>query len=164
MSQSIHASTPPSSADPDPACCQAMPANLSSSLDAKRRQIPSWSSARMLTQKDPAASMRGHVLELRPAKKATTGLKDMDRMLGGMHSSDLIILAGRPSMGKTALVTNMAFNAAKKYFETDGAEGAPVAFLCLEMAAEQLATRILSEPTRVQTGRSTIREGRCQYV
>src|SRR3546814_2068281 len=73
MSQSIHASTPPSSGDPDPAWCQAMPANLSSSLDAKRRQIPSWSSARMLTQKDPAASMRGHVLELRPAKKATSG-------------------------------------------------------------------------------------------
>src|SRR3546814_4673790 len=77
----------------------------------------------------------------------------MDRMLGGMHSSDLIILAGRPSMGKTALVTNMAFNAAKKYFETDGAEGAPVAFFSLEMSAEQLATRILSEQTRVPSDR-----------
>ncbi|WP_341704401.1 replicative DNA helicase [Ferrovibrio sp.] len=83
----------------------------------------------------------------------TTGLKDMDRMLGGMHASDLIILAGRPSMGKTALVTNMAFNAAKKYFETDGAEGAPVAFFSLEMSAEQLATRILSEQTRIQSER-----------
>src|SRR3546814_18822914 len=58
----------------------------------------------------------------------TTGLKDMDRMLGGMHPSDLVILAGRPSMGKTALVTNMAFNAAKAYFESGGKDGAPVAF------------------------------------
>ncbi|HLT78291.1 MAG TPA: replicative DNA helicase [Ferrovibrio sp.] len=83
----------------------------------------------------------------------TTGLKDLDRMLGGLHPSDLIILAGRPSMGKTALVTNMAFNAAKAYFETGGREGAPVAFFSLEMSSEQLATRILSEQTRIQSER-----------
>lgn len=83
----------------------------------------------------------------------TTGMKDMDAKLGGMHPSDLIILAGRPSMGKTALVTNMAFNAAKAYFETGGDRGAPVAFFSLEMSAEQLATRILSEQTRIQSER-----------
>ncbi|HEX6959518.1 MAG TPA: replicative DNA helicase [Ferrovibrio sp.] len=75
----------------------------------------------------------------------TTGLKDMDAKLGGFHPSDLIILAGRPSMGKTALATNMAFNAALA--------GTPVAFFSLEMSAEQLATRILSEQTRIQSER-----------
>ena len=71
----------------------------------------------------------------------TTGLRDMDKMLGGMHASDLIILAGRPSMGKTSLATNMAFNAAKA--------GVPVAFFSLEMSSEQLATRILAEETEI---------------
>jgi replicative DNA helicase len=71
----------------------------------------------------------------------TTGLRDMDKMLGGMHPSDLIILAGRPSMGKTSLATNMAFNAAKA--------GVPVAFFSLEMSSDQLATRILAEETRI---------------
>lgn len=83
----------------------------------------------------------------------TTGLKDLDAKLGGLHPSDLIILAGRPSMGKTALVTNMGFNAAKAYFESNGEIGAPVAFFSLEMSAEQLATRILSEQTRIQSER-----------
>jgi replicative DNA helicase len=83
----------------------------------------------------------------------TTGLKDMDAKLGGLHPSDLIILAGRPSMGKTALVTNIGFNAAKAYFESGGTEGAPVAFFSLEMSSEQLATRILSEQTRIQSER-----------
>ncbi len=78
-----------------------------------------------------------------------TKLRDLDGKLGGMHKSDLIILAGRPSMGKTALATNMAFNAAKLYFETGGERGAPVAFFSLEMSAEQLATRILSEQSGV---------------
>jgi len=81
----------------------------------------------------------------------TSGLKDMDAKLGGFHSSDLVILAGRPSMGKTALATNMAFNAAKAYFESGGQTGAPVAFFSLEMSAEQLATRILSEQTGIQS-------------
>jgi len=81
----------------------------------------------------------------------TTGLKDMDGKLGGLHPSDLLILAGRPSMGKTALATNMAFNAAKAYYESGGEHGAPVAFFSLEMSAEQLATRILSEQTGIQS-------------
>ncbi len=79
----------------------------------------------------------------------TTGLTDLDLKLGGLHKSDLVILAGRPSMGKTALATNIAFNAAKKFHETDGKEGASVAFFSLEMSAEQLATRLLAETVEI---------------
>jgi replicative DNA helicase len=75
----------------------------------------------------------------------TTGFLDMDRMLGGLHPSDLVIIAGRPSMGKTALATNMAFNAARAYKKDDeDSEGGAVAFFSLEMSSEQLAARILS--------------------
>ena len=81
-----------------------------------------------------------------------TGLASLDRLLGGLHRSDLIILAGRPSMGKTALATNIAFAAAKAHTtEDDGAggrrtiDGAKVGFFSLEMSAEQLVTRILAE-------------------
>ncbi len=86
----------------------------------------------------------------------STGLTDMDKMLGGLHPSDLLILAGRPSMGKTALATNIAFNIAKAYqkgMRHDGTEGAVnggvVGFYSLEMSAEQLAARILSEASEV---------------
>jgi replicative DNA helicase len=79
----------------------------------------------------------------------TSGLIDMDRKLGGLHPSDLVILAGRPSMGKTALATNMAFNAAKAHMRSNGAEGAAVGFFSLEMSAEQLATRILADEAQV---------------
>jgi replicative DNA helicase len=78
-----------------------------------------------------------------------TGFLDLDNKLGGLHPSDLLILAGRPGMGKTALATNMAFNAATLHAETDGEEGAVVGIFSLEMSAEQLATRILSERTSV---------------
>lgn len=71
----------------------------------------------------------------------TTGFTEIDRVLGGFHRSDLLILAGRPSMGKTALATNIAFNAAKSL---SAKGGGPVAFFSLEMSAEQLAARILS--------------------
>lgn len=83
----------------------------------------------------------------------TTGLIDLDRKLGGMHSSDLIILAGRPSMGKTALATTIAFNAAHYFKTTDRPEdkGKQVAFFSLEMSAEQLATRILAERARINS-------------
>jgi len=81
-----------------------------------------------------------------------TGLIQLDQLLGGLHRSDLIILAGRPSMGKTALATNIAFNAVKAYREEHGEDGKPkavdgaiVGFFSLEMSAEQLANRILSE-------------------
>ena len=93
-----------------------------------------------------------------------TGMRDLDRMMGGLHPSDLVILAGRPSMGKTALGTNIAVNAAKALKtekQPDGSmktvEGAVVGLFSLEMAAEQLATRILSEFSRVPSER--IRRG-----
>ena len=80
----------------------------------------------------------------------TTGFTDVNARMGGMHRSDLIILAGRPGMGKTSLATNIAFNCAEKHLEfmREGGEfnyGAPVAFFSLEMSADQLATRILAE-------------------
>jgi replicative DNA helicase len=87
----------------------------------------------------------------------TTGLRDLDGKLGGMHPSDLIILAGRPSMGKTALATNIAFNAAKAFMTSNGQEGAPIGFFSLEMSAEQLATRILAD--EVQVSGDKIRRG-----
>lgn len=79
----------------------------------------------------------------------TSGFRDIDKLLGGLHPSDLIILAARPSMGKTALATNMAFNAARAFLRSSGKEGGRVAFFSLEMSAEQLALRILSEQTEV---------------
>src|SRR5690606_22611354 len=94
----------------------------------------------------------------------STGVMDARRRLGGLHPSDLLILAGRPSMGKTALATNIAFNIAKAYRKgtkpdgTEGAiEGGVVGFFSLEMSSEQLAARILSEAARVPSNR--IREG-----
>jgi replicative DNA helicase len=75
----------------------------------------------------------------------TTGLSDLDKKLGGFQPSDLIILAGRPSMGKTALATNMAMRASKVYAETGGQEGGVIGFFSLEMSADQLATRILAD-------------------
>lgn len=86
----------------------------------------------------------------------STGLIDLDRQLGGMHRSDLIILAGRPSMGKTSLATNIAFNIAKKFKrekDDNGIEkttaGGVVGFFSLEMSSEQLATRLLAEHSTV---------------
>jgi replicative DNA helicase len=86
----------------------------------------------------------------------STGLTDLDRKLGGLHPSDLLILAGRPSMGKTSLATNIAFNIAKAHRRgrlpdgSDGSvEGGVVGFFSLEMSAEQLAARILSEASEV---------------
>ncbi|GAB5446631.1 replicative DNA helicase [Gymnodinialimonas sp.] len=94
----------------------------------------------------------------------STGLTDLDRMLGGLHKSDLLILAGRPSMGKTSLATNVAFNVAKAYREgirEDGSEGTVdggvVGFFSLEMSSAQLAQRILSEAAEVPS--ELIRKG-----
>ena len=87
----------------------------------------------------------------------TTGLRDLDRKLGGLQKSDLVILAGRPSMGKTALATNIAFNAARAFNDTDGKEGSPVAFFSLEMSSEQLATRLLGEYSNIPSDK--IRRG-----
>ncbi|PRY95324.1 replicative DNA helicase [Hasllibacter halocynthiae] len=98
-----------------------------------------------------------------------TNLVDLDRKLGGLHRSDLLILAGRPSMGKTSLATNVAFQIAKSYrkgTKPDGTEGAVnggvVGFFSLEMSSEQLAARILSEAAEVpseQIRRGDMTEG-----
>lgn len=94
-----------------------------------------------------------------------TLLDDLDRQMGGLQRSDLIILAGRPAMGKTSLVTNIAFNVAKAYtseVQADGhlktTNGGVVGFFSLEMSSEQLATRILAEQAEVSS--SDIRRGR----
>ena len=85
-----------------------------------------------------------------------TGLTDIDDRLGGLHKSDLIIIAGRPSMGKTALATNIAFNAASKLQESG--KKSTVAFFSLEMSSEQLSTRILAEQSRIKS--NDIRRGK----
>jgi replicative DNA helicase len=93
-----------------------------------------------------------------------TGFVDLDRKLGGLHPSDLVVLAGRPAMGKTSLATNIAFWAARNYKPSHAHElrkmaedGAVVGFFSLEMSAEQLATRILAEESGVSSDR--IRRG-----
>ena len=95
---------------------------------------------------------------------AATGLADLDNKLGGLQRSDLIILAGRPSMGKTALATNIAYNIAKAYRgerRADGSmettDGGIVGFFSLEMSSEQLATRLLSGQAEI--GSEKIRRG-----
>ena len=85
-----------------------------------------------------------------------TGLTELDQKLGGLHKSDLIILAGRPSMGKTALATNIAFNAAQNINNRE--EKTSVAFFSLEMSSEQLSTRILSEQAKIKS--DDIRRGK----
>ncbi len=85
-----------------------------------------------------------------------TGLTDLDDRLGGLHKSDLLIIAGRPSMGKTALATNIAYNAAKKI--QDDNKKSTVAFFSLEMSSEQLSTRILAEQSRIKS--NDIRRGK----
>ena len=86
----------------------------------------------------------------------TTGFDSINAKIGGLHRSDLIILAGRPGMGKTALATNIAFNCARRYLRdiedgiaADRSIGAPVAFFSLEMAADQLANRVLAEQSGI---------------
>jgi replicative DNA helicase len=95
----------------------------------------------------------------------SSGLRDLDQMMGGLQNSDLIILAGRPSMGKTALATNIAFNIAKAHrtAQKDGGveetvDGAIVGFFSLEMSSEQLATRILAEQAQIPSEK--IRRGK----
>ncbi len=99
----------------------------------------------------------------------TTGFRDLDRILGGLQNSDLIVLAGRPGMGKTALATNIAFNAARAsvrerggFGEVSKIDGYAVAFFSLEMSAEQLALRILGEQAKVAS--DEIRRGRINHA
>jgi len=91
----------------------------------------------------------------------TTGLDDLNAKVGGLHDSDLIILAGRPAMGKTSLATNIAFNCAERFLmdtrehgiDPAKSAGAPVAFFSLEMSSDQLATRILAEQAEISSER-----------
>jgi replicative DNA helicase len=94
-----------------------------------------------------------------------TGLTDLDTRMGGLQPSDLVILAGRPGMGKTALATNVAYNVAKAFAQGDvradgrreTVNGGVVGFFSLEMSAEQLATRIIAEQTGIPSNK--IRRG-----
>jgi replicative DNA helicase len=119
--------------------------------------------ATAITMASSAYQRAGHL------SGASTGLKDLDGKLGGLQRSDLIILAGRPSMGKTALATNIAYNVAKCYhYETnaDGTretkDGGIVGFFSLEMSSEQLATRILAEQAEISSEK--IRRGMIDEV
>ncbi|MGB2932149.1 MAG: replicative DNA helicase [Methyloceanibacter sp.] len=93
-----------------------------------------------------------------------TGFNDLDQRMGGLQASDLIIVAGRPSMGKTALATNIAYHVARAYTRDPESEkaldGAVVGFFSLEMSAEQLATRIIAEQSYIPSER--IRRGRIE--
>ena len=100
---------------------------------------------------ETAYNTEGHVTGV------TTGLRDMDALMGGLQNSDLLILAGRPSMGKTALATNIAYNAANAYARTGGKEGAIVGLFSLEMSSDQLATRLISSHAEISS--SDIRKG-----
>lgn len=92
---------------------------------------------------EKAFKTQGHVTGV------TTGLTDLDHKLGGLHNSDLLILAARPSMGKTSLAVNVAYNAAKAYAESGGKEGAICGFFSLEMSSDQLATRIIADESGI---------------
>jgi len=100
---------------------------------------------------EAAFKRSGHVVGV------TTGFRDLDASLGGLHPSDLIVLAARPAMGKTSLATNIAYNAARARLERGDEEGAVVGFFSLEMSSEQLATRLLSERAEIASDR--IRRG-----
>ncbi|MDZ4322695.1 MAG: replicative DNA helicase, partial [Alphaproteobacteria bacterium] len=109
------------------------------SVGQQERGLETFSSAlkQALVSAEVAYKRDSHVVGV------TTGFKKVDECLGGFHPSDLVIVAGRPSMGKTALTTNFAFNAARAALEKN--EGGAVAFFSLEMSAEQLANRILGQ-------------------
>lgn len=99
---------------------------------------------------EKALNSGGHVSGI------TTGLDSLNAKTGGLHPSDLIIVAGRPGMGKSSIATNIAFNAAQRWVRdmADGiapekSVGAPVAIFNLEMSADQLATRILAEQSGI---------------
>ena len=110
-----------------------------------------YSIAEAVARADKAFRRNGEVVGI------TTGLKDMDKLLGGFHPSDLLILAGRPSMGKTALAMNLAFNAARAVEREDedassrNEKPRSVGFFSLEMSAEQLAMRLLASAAGISS-------------
>ncbi|QDP19999.1 replicative DNA helicase [Sphingomonas xanthus] len=117
-------------------------------------KVKSFGEASILAvkQAEKALNSGGHL------SGVTTGLEGINAKVGGLHKSDLVILAGRPGMGKTSLATNMAFSAAQRFLrdvedgiEVEKSAGAPVAFFSLEMSADQLATRILAEQSGISS-------------
>lgn len=127
--------------------------NIDSGFDAFARSLTG-----AVEQADAAHKRKGSLAGV------TTGLSSLDALLGGLQKSDLVILAGRPSMGKTALATNLAVNAALAHrTEPDGegkpvtVDGARVGFFSLEMSSEQLATRIVSERCGISSAK--VRKG-----
>ncbi|MEX0852163.1 MAG: replicative DNA helicase [Bauldia sp.] len=115
--------------------------------------------ARAIDMADAAHRRPGHLSGI------ATGLHDLDQYMGGLQASDLVIIAGRPGMGKTALATNIAFNIAKAWVgdvQSDGTtkttSGGIVGFFSLEMSSEQLATRIISEQSGIPS--TDIRRGK----
>jgi replicative DNA helicase len=117
-------------------------------------KVKSFGEASILAvkQAEKALNSGGHL------SGVTTGLDGINGKVGGLHKSDLVILAGRPGMGKTSLATNIAFAAAQRWVrdQEDGIEsaksaGAPVAFFSLEMSADQLATRVLAEQSGISS-------------
>ena len=117
-------------------------------------KVKSFGDASILAvkQAEKALNSGGHLSGI------TTGLDGINAKVGGMHKSDLVILAGRPGMGKTSLATNIAFAAARRAIqeredgiEPDKSAGAAVAFFSLEMSADQLATRILAEQSGISS-------------
>ncbi|MFK7865831.1 MAG: replicative DNA helicase [Alphaproteobacteria bacterium] len=128
--------------------------NLATTGESDNSLTSLGNAGRMALDEIAAAHERGSKLV-----GVTTGIDGIDKTLGGLHRSDLIILAGRPGMGKTALATNMAFNAANAYrIYTDDqgkehSEGGKVLYFSLEMSATQLAGRILAERSQVSGDR-----------
>lgn len=126
--------------------------NLATDGDAEGQFRPlKMSIAEALTRTENAFKANGAVVGI------DTGYTDLNAKLGGLHNSDLIILAGRPSMGKTALATNIAYRAAKSLAEIDAPKAAmgekprSVGFFSLEMSAEQLAMRLLAAEARISS-------------
>ena len=127
-------------------------------------QIKTFVQASTMTIKmaEIALNSGGHISGI------TTGLDSLNAKIGGMHRSDLMILAGRPGMGKTSLATNIAYNAAQRWMrdmadgiEPDRSLGAKVAFFSLEMSADQLAGRILAEQSGINS--EVLRSGKISH-
>lgn len=126
--------------------------DLATAGDYKGGFIPfNQSLTKAITQAQQAYQRVGSVTGI------TTGLTDIDKKLGGLQKSDLIIVAGRPSMGKSVFAMNIALSAARKHFQTTGKEGACVGVFSLEMSAEQLASRILGQMSEISSDK--IRRG-----
>lgn len=124
--------------------------------DSNNRQIKNFDLILQDVVKEAKTASMQHSLT-----GVTSGLDKLDQHIGGFHKSDLIILAGRPSMGKTSLVTTFSFNAAKEYLK-DNKKGTKVCFFSLEMSASQLGLRILAQEAGVSSER--VRKGMISHM